>query len=366
MYDFLIVGSGFAGSVLAERIASKLDKKILLVEKRNHTGGNAYDEFDRNGILVHRYGPHIFHTNSNKVFKYLSKFTAWRFYEHKVMASYKNELYPIPINRITLEKYFNKELRKDGYARKLLNSLSEKRHPILNSEDMIVSQMGTELFKVFFETYTYKQWHKYPKELNASVCGRIPIRVDEDNRYFSDKYQFMPAGGYNVLFNNMLNHPKIEVVLNTDYRAIINSVKFDKLIYTGPVDYFFDFWHGRLPYRSIRFEYESLRQEYFQPCPQVNYVDDSVPFTRLVEHKYLSGQKSGTTTISREYPQFDGEPFYPIPTDENRLAYKKYRAETGKLKNVIFCGRLAEYQYYNMDQVIANALKIFNKIANGK
>jgi UDP-galactopyranose mutase len=362
MYDYLIVGAGFAGAVMAERLASQLDKKILIVEKRNHIGGNAYDEYDENGILVHRYGPHIFHTNSKKVFDYLSKFTEWRFYEHKVLASLNGELYPIPINRITLNKLYNLDLKNEEEVKTFYDSVRENRNPILNSEDIIVNQVGKDLFERFFLHYTKKQWNKEPKELSPTVCGRIPVRTNDDCRYFTDKYQFMPMNGYTAMFKKMLNHPNIEIVLNTDYKKIINNIKFNKMIYTGPIDYFFDFEFGKLPYRSIRFEYKNYDSEYHQPAAQVNYVDDMQPFTRVVEHKYLSEQKSGKTTVSFEYSLADGEPFYPIPTDENYKLYKKYIALAKTLDSVIFIGRLAEYKYYNMDQIVGGVLKIFEKM----
>ncbi|GMR25219.1 MAG: UDP-galactopyranose mutase [Ignavibacteria bacterium] len=361
-YDYLIVGAGFAGAVMAERLASKLDKKVLIVEKRNHIGGNAYDEYDEHGILVHRYGPHIFHTNSKKVFDYLSHFTEWIPYEHKVLAKLKGKLYPIPINRITLNKLYNLNLEKEEDVKKYYEKVRERRQPIKNSEDIIVNQVGSDLFEKFFKHYTKKQWNLEPKELSASVCGRIPVRTNDDCRYFTDKYQVMPKDGYTKMFERMLSHKNIEIVLNTDYKKIINDIKFDKLIYTGPIDYFFDHEFGKLSYRSIRFEYRNFDMEYYQSTAQINYVNHSEKFTRVVEHKYLSGQKVKDTTVSFEYPQSKGEPFYPIPTDENRQTYLEYSNRAKGLKNVQFIGRLAEYQYYNMDQVVANTLKKFEEI----
>lgn len=365
-YDYLIVGAGFAGSVMAERIASQLNKKVLIVEKRNHIGGNAYDEFDKHGILVHKYGPHIFHTNSKKVFEYLSQFTEWRKYEHKVLANLNDELYPIPINRLTINKLYNLDLKSDKDVLNYLEEIRENRNPILNSEDIIVNQVGYDLFEKFFKNYTYKQWSLEPKELSPQVCGRIPIRTNEDCRYFSDKYQFMPKDGYTKMFEKMLSNENIEVALNQDYKKFINDINFDKMIYTGPIDYYFDYEFGKLPYRSIRFEFENFKDEQYQESAQVNYVDKSVKYTRVVEHKKLSGQKSETTTISREYSQKDGEPFYPIPTNFNREIYLKYKSKLEQLRNVIFCGRLAEYQYYNMDQVTANVLKVFERGIYGR
>ena len=333
-----------------------------MIEKRENIGGNAYDEIDSNGILVHKYGPHIFHTNCKEVFSYLSQFTDWRKYEHKVLAKLNGELYRIPINRDTINKLYNKNFTSDEEMEKFYLSVKEKRSPILNSEDLIINKIGKDLFEKFYKNYTIKQWFLEPKKLNASVCGRIPVRTNNDDRYFTDKYQFMPDYGYSKLFKNMVSHPNISIMLNTDYKDVIRKIKFDKMIYTGPIDYYFDYKFGRLQYRSIKFEWKRFEKEYYQPCAQINYVDTTTAFTRTVEHKYLSGQNLPNTTVSIEYPTDKGEPLYPIPAWENILLYNKYKIEADKLNNVIFCGRLAEYKYYNMDQVIANTLNIFNKI----
>ncbi|MFO7446931.1 MAG: UDP-galactopyranose mutase [Ignavibacteriaceae bacterium] len=363
-YDYMVVGAGFAGSILAERLASQLNKKILVVEKRSHIAGNAYDEYDEHGILVHKYGPHIFHTNSKVVFNYLSKFTGWFPYEHKVLAYLEGNFYPIPINRLTINMLYELELTLDSEVQLFYERVREKRYPILNSEDIIVNQIGHDLFEKFFKNYTIKQWHHEPKELSPSVCGRIPVRINDDCRYFTDKYQYMPEEGYTKMFEKMLNNRNIEILLNTDYKKIIDDTAFKKIIYTGPIDYFFDYKFGKLPYRSIRFEFENYKQERYQERAQINYVG-SEPYTRVIEHKQLTGQKAASTTISREYPMLNGEEFYPIPSEENRNLYMRYRAEAKKYSSVIFCGRLAEYQYYNMDQVTANSLKVFKSIANG-
>jgi len=355
-YDYLIVGAGFAGAVAAERLASQHNKKILLVEKRNHIGGNAYDEFDEHGILVHRYGPHIFHTNSQKVFDYLSQFTEWRKYEHKVLANINGELYPIPINRTTINKLYNKNFTTDRAVQEFYENVREKRSPILNSEDLIVNQVGQDLYEKFFKHFTKKQWDLDPSELAPSVCGRIPIRTNEDDRYFTDKYQFMPKDGYTKMFERMLIHKNIEIILNTDYKKIQNNVKYDKMIYTGPIDYFFDYKFGKLPYRSIRFEWENIKTDFHLKAASYNFVDANSKFTRLTEYKYLTGQRANSTTISKENPQSEGEPYYPIPNNGNDILYTKYYGETMKRKDVIFMGRLAEYKYFNMDQVVARVL----------
>jgi len=357
MYDYLIVGAGFAGAVIAERLASQHNKKVLIVEKRPHIAGNAYDELDEHGILVHRYGPHIFHTNSKEVFDYLSMFTEWQFYEHKVLANLNGELYPIPINRITLNKLYGLKLQTDWETENYLQTVAEKRYPVLNSEDIIVNQVGYDLFEKFFRHYTKKQWDLEPKDLSPAVCGRIPVRYNEDCRYFSDKYQFMPKDGYTKMFEIILNHRNIEIILNTDYKSVLNDIKFNKMIYTGPIDYFFDYLHGKLPYRSIIFEWKNLYQEYFQETSQINYVSANDKFTRIIEHKRLTNQKSVNTTISFEYPTTIGEPFYPTLPPENLQVMNLYNTETNKLTKIVFLGRLAEYKYYNMDQVVIKSLQ---------
>jgi UDP-galactopyranose mutase len=293
------------------------------------------------------------------VFQYLSQFTEWNFYEHKVLAKLNDEYYPIPINRTTINKLYELKLKTDEEVRLFLESKKEKRYPINNSEDIIVNQIGYDLFENFFKHYTKKQWNLEPKELSPSVCGRIPVRFNEDDRYFTDKYQFMPKHGYTKMFKNMLNHKNIEVRLNTDYFDVMGEEKFDYLIYTGPIDRFFNYEFGKLPYRSIRFEFQNYKMDKYQISPQVNHVSSNDKFTRTIEFKQITEQEVDLTTISIEYPQVEGEPFYPIPTNEHHDLYLKYKEKAKELKNVIFCGRLAEYQYYNMDQVVANTLKKF-------
>ncbi len=364
MYDYLIVGAGFAGSVMAERIASQLNKKILVVEKRNHIGGNAYDEYDEHGILVHKYGPHIFHTNSKKVFEYLSQFTEWIPYEHKVLAKLNGDLYPIPINRLTINKLYNLDLKSENEVAEFYKKVEEKRYPIKNSEDIIVNQVGFDLFEKFFKNYTKKQWNLEPKELAPSVCGRIPVRTNDDCRYFTDKYQFMPKDGYTKMFEKILAHKNIEVALNIDYKSIIENIKFNKMIYTGPIDYFFDYEFGKLPYRSITFEFNNYEQDLFQDSAVINFIDKEIDYSRVTEYKLLTGQLAKSTTLSYEYFQEDGEQYYPVPALANIVLAKKYFELTSNLKSVFFIGRLAEYQYYNMDQVVALSLQKFENLIN--
>jgi len=362
MYDFLIVGAGFAASVCAERIASQLNKKVLVVEKRNHIGGNAYDYVNEYGILIHKYGPHIFHTNSKKVFDYLSKFTEWIPYEHKVLAKHNGELYPIPINRTTLNKLFNLNLQSESDVRRYLNEVRESRNPVLNSEDVIIDQVGSDLFEKFYKHYTKKQWDLYPNQLSSSVCGRVPKRTNDDDRYFTDKYQFMPKDGYTKMFEKMLNNKNIEVILDTDYKKIQNDITYNKVIYTGPIDYFFDYEYGKLPYRSIDFKFEDIKQERFQEAAVINFVDPKPDFSRSTEYKYFNEPKTDWTTISKEYFVSEGDPYYPVLNETNKKLLRKYVKLTHRLKNVLFIGRLAEYKYYNMDQVVGRVLKLLKYI----
>ncbi len=357
-YDYLIVGAGFAGSIAAERLASQRNKKVLLVEKRNHIGGNAYDEYDRHGILVHIYGPHIFHTNSKEVIEYLSQFTEWRKYEHRVLANLNGESYPIPINRTTINKLYKKNFTTEEEVQIFYESIREVRNPILNSEDIILNQVGTDLYEKFFKNYTKKQWDLDPSQLSPAVCGRIPIRTNIDERYFTDKYQYMPKDGYTKMFEKMLNHPNIEIILNTDYKSIMDKIEFDRMIYTGPIDYFFDYKFGKLPYRSIKFEWDNLDMKRFQEVAVVNFVG-SEKHTRITEYKHLTGQKNEVTSVSYEYPTFNGEPYYPIVNTESKNILNSYMDESRRMKNVQFIGRLAENKYYNMDGVVGKVLNGF-------
>lgn len=360
MYDYLIVGAGFAGSVLAERLATVLNKKVLLIDKRNHIGGNAYDHYDRNGILVHKYGPHIFHTNSKEVFSYLSSFTDWRNYQHRVLASLDGQLVPMPINLTTINSLYGLNLSSNELTA-FFESKAEKKKDITTSEDVVVSVVGRELYEKFFRGYTRKQWDMDPSELNASVTARVPTRTNKDDRYFTDTYQAMPLHGYTRMFEKMLDHPNIHIMLNTDYKDIINEVIYRKLIFTGPIDEYFDYQYGKLPYRSIEFKFETLDQETFQQTGTVNYPND-YGFTRITEFKYLSGQQHKKTSIVYEFPKAEGDPYYPIPKPDNTALYEKYQKLAAKLVHTYFVGRLATYKYYNMDQVVAQALSTFKKI----
>ena len=360
MYDYLIVGAGFAGAVLAERLASKAGKKVLVIDKRNHIGGNAYDHYDENGILVHKYGPHIFHTNSREVFDYLGNFTEWRPYEHRVLASVDGMLVPIPINLDTINKLYGLNLCASD-VEDFLKSKAEKKERIVTSEDVVVSKVGRELYEKFFKGYTRKQWDLDPSELDASVTARIPTRCNRDSRYFTDTYQAMPLHGYTRMFENMLNHPNIHVLLNTDYKDVEDIIPYKKMIYTGPIDYYFDYCYGKLPYRSIDFKFETHNTELFQPTGTVNYPNEQA-YTRITEFKYLTGQQHSKTSVVYEFPKAEGDPYYPVPRPENAELYKKYQLLAAELKDVFFVGRLATYKYYNMDQVVAQALTLFRKI----
>ena len=359
-YDYLIVGAGFAGSVLAERLATGLGKRVLVVDKRSHIGGNAYDELNEDGILVHPYGPHIFHTASEKVFDYLSQFTEWRPYEHRVLASVDGKLLPIPINLDTINQMYGLDLDAAGME-KFLAERAERPEEIRTSEDIVVSKVGRELYEKFFRNYTRKQWGVDPSELDSSVAGRIPVRLDRDDRYFSDAFQAMPLDGYTKMFQRMLANPKITVMLNTDYREVVGEYKHAKMVYTGPIDEFFDFRFGRLPYRSLQFRHETHEQEQHQAVGVVNFPNDHA-FTRITEFKHLTGQEHEKTAIVYEYPMAEGDPYYPVPRPENARLYELYRELAETTADVYFCGRLANYKYFNMDQVVAQALHLYRNI----
>jgi len=368
MFDYLIVGAGLAGSVLAERLASQLNYRVLIVDKRDHIGGNAYDYYDDNGIFLHKYGPHIFHTNIAPVYHYLSEFTKWRMYEHRVLAAVDGMMVPIPINMDTLNRLFGLALHSPEEVESYYASI---RVPIAqpgNAEEQVLSKVGQVLYEKFFKGYSLKQWGIHPREMDAAVTARIPIRTNRDDRYFSDQYQVMPLHGYSRMFQSMLANPNISIMLNTNYRDIREVIPHKALIFTGPIDEFFDYRFGRLPYRSLEFVHEYCHKPYYQTVGTVNYPNE-FDFTRVTEFKHLTGQRSDGTTVVYEYPldmDDSHDPYYPIPRKENALLYDKYQVEAEQLSNVTFCGRLAEYKYYNMDQVVERALAVFENIACNK
>jgi UDP-galactopyranose mutase len=361
MFDYLIVGAGFAGSVLAERLAAGSDKKVLICDKRPHVGGNAYDHYDDAGVLVHKYGPHIFHTNSREVFEYLSRFTEWRSYEHRVLASVDGQLVPIPINLDTINKLYGLSLTSFEVA-DFFKKVAEPSDEVRTSEDVVVGAVGRELYEKFFRNYTRKQWGLDPSELDASVTARVPTRTNRDDRYFTDTYQAMPLHGYTRMFERMLSHPNIKIMLNCDYREIERVIPYREMIYTGPVDSFFDHCHGRLPYRSLEFKHETHAQKTFQSAPVVNYPNEQM-YTRITEFKYLTGQEHEKTSVVYEFPQAEGDPYYPVPRKENAELYAKYKALADATPGVHFVGRLATYKYYNMDQIVAQALTTYTKLS---
>jgi UDP-galactopyranose mutase len=362
-YDVVVVGAGFAGSVLAERLASQLGKRVLVLDRRHHVGGNAYDEPDDAGVSVHRYGPHIFHTNSADIFEYLSAFTSWRPYEHRVLAMVRGLLVPVPINRTTINRLFQLTLTDDDAVETFYRSHSERGETARTSEDVVVQRVGRELYELFFRGYTRKQWGLDPSDLDASVTARVPARTNEDDRYFTDRFQAMPAAGYTAMFERLLAHPRIEVRTGVDFHQVADGLDYGQLIYTGPIDAYFSHRFGRLPYRSLQFEFETIETDRFQPTGTVNYPDERVPFTRISEFKHLTGQDHDATTIVREYPTAEGDPYYPIPRPANRALYERYAALAATTPGVEFVGRLGTYKYYNMDQVVAQALATYRRLA---
>jgi UDP-galactopyranose mutase len=360
MYDWLIVGAGFAGSVLAERLATQRNERVLLIDRRNHIGGNAYDRYDDHGLLIHQYGPHIFHTNSKAIFDHLSQFTEWRPYEHRVLAAVDGMLVPIPINLDTVNTLYGLNLDSE----QLVQWFAERAEPveeIKTSEDVVVAAVGRELYEKFFRGYTRKQWGLDPSELDKSVTARVPTRTNRDDRYFGDEFQFMPKHGYSRMFETMVNHPNIDVMTQTEFETVRDVIPHRRLIFTGPIDEYFGFKFGKLPYRSLRFEHVTLDEACHQPVAVINYPQTH-EYTRVTEYKYLTGQEHPKTALTYEYPSADGDPYYPIPKPENQELFKRYERLALTTPNVWFVGRLATYRYYNMDQIVGQSLATFRRI----
>lgn len=359
MFDYLIVGCGLSG-VTCARLLAENGHQVLIIDKRNHIGGNVYDYYNEDGILVHKYGPHIFHTKHKQVWDFLSRFTPWHYYQHRVLSLVRGKLVPMPINVDTINMLYNTNYSSEN-IREFYDKVKQPDIPVTNARDMVVKNIGLELYELFFKGYTKKQWDLDAEELDPEVTARIPIRYNRDDRYFEDRYQGMPRYGYTKMVANMLDHPLIHVMLNTDFAVIQGKIAYDKLIYTGPIDAFFDYKYGKLPYRSIEFQFETLDCTYYQEVATVNYPND-YDFTRITEFKHMTGQIHPKTTIVREYPCSEGEPYYPIPKAENKSLYAKYRKEAESGKNLYFTGRLGLYQYFNMDIVVKEAMELVDSL----
>jgi len=379
--DILIIGSGLAGLVFAERACSMLNKTCIIIEKRDHIGGNSYDEYDNNGVLIHKYGPHYFRTNSLKVKDYLTEFTKWRKVDYEILSCVNDKLYNFPINLNTFEQFIG----RDSTTEEFKNYINKNKIPIKkpqNSEEVIISQVGWELYEMFFKGYTMKQWKRHPKDLDASVCGRIPIRTNRNNKYLNESFQAIPLEGYTNMMNNMITKcgAKLNIILNTDYKSIIDKIDYSYMVYTGPIDYFFNYKYGQLPYRSLKFEKEQYTADdlkrlsinnngaFYQKAMQINYPNE-YEFTRIVEVKHVTGQNIPHTTIVKEYPDdytIEKVPYYPIPAPDSKSIHDKYKKLSLNIKNTAFIGRLATYKYYNMDQVIAMSLSKFKNLYNDK
>jgi UDP-galactopyranose mutase len=360
MHDWLVVGAGFAGSVLAERIATQRGETVLVIDRRPHIAGNAYDHLDDAGVRIHRYGPHIFHTNAKSVVDYLSQFTEWRPYEHRVLAKVDGMLVPVPINLDTVNRLYGLSLDSQGME-DFLAARRERVEHIRTSEDVVVSTVGRELYEKFFRGYTQKQWGLDPSQLSKAVTARIPTRTNRDDRYFTDTFQMMPRDGYTAMFRNMLDHPNIQVELDTPWKAVAERGLARRIIFTGPIDEYFDHRFGRLPYRSLHFVHETRDVEWAQPVAVINYPQTE-RFTRVTEYKHLTGQVHPKTSLTYEYPSDVGDPYYPIPRPENQSLYRIYRLAAEKERDTWFVGRLGSYQYLNMDQVVGQALATFDRI----
>lgn len=358
--DVLIVGAGFAGAVTARNLADA-GRRVLVIDRRPHIAGNAFDRQDAHGVLIHQYGPHIFHTNSEKVFAWLSGYTDWRPYEHRVLAQVDGQALPIPINRTTINSLYGLQLDEAGVAA-YLEQVREPREPIRTSEDVVLNSVGRDLCDKFFRGYTRKQWGLDLSELAGGVAARIPTRTNDDDRYFTDRFQAMPADGYTAMFERMLDHPNIEVRTGVTYDEIGAQIDRRTTVFTGPVDEFYGHRFGKLPYRSLRFEHDHLSGvAQMQPVGTVNYPNDHA-YTRITEFKHLTGQSHSGTSIVREYPTAEGDPYYPIPNPANEALFKRYEALADAESEVVFIGRLAQYRYYNMDQVVASALALSQRL----
>lgn len=414
MVDYLIVGAGFSGLVAAEQLCSRYGKTCLVVDKRDHPGGNCYDCLDEHGVLIHPYGPHYFRTNSDQVLEYLSRFTRWIPGNYQVLAHTRGQYWSFPVNLGTFEQYLGRPSTSEEMEAWLAEHC-ETFDEITNSEEAVLSRFGREFYELFFEGYTLKQWQKHPRDLAPSVCGRIPLRTVRDGRYVSDRHQVLPADGYTRLFENMIDRcgDRLTLQLGTDYREVVATVKHRHLIFTGPIDAWFDYRHGPLPYRTLRFEREyyspgalqkrkrgqpvncdifhdpeskeekctitradpfsapfsfSAPEGFIQPAVQVNYPGDE-PWTRCVEAKHITRQRIAGSTLVREFPEtyeIGKEPYYPIPFRESREIYAKYKADAETLDHVTFLGRLGTYAYLNMDQVVAMALKRVEDLVTGR
>lgn len=357
-YKYVVVGAGLAGLTVAERIANVLNEKVLVIEKRRHIGGNIYDSYNEDGILIHNYGPHTFHTSNKTVFEYICQFCEWHNYEHHVISWIDGKFVPLPICIDTINELYGLNLDENG-MREYIDSVKLYIPEIRNSEDVVLSQGGVDIYEKFFKFFTFKQWGVYPSELEPSVISRIPFRMNHDTRYFSDTYQGNPVGGYTKMCEQMIANKNIHILLNTDYKDVINSIKYEFLVYTGPLDYYFNYEYGKLKWRSIRFSFETYNQESYQPTASSRYPSLDYPWTRITEFKKMTGQIHPKTTILKEYPCFGDEPFYTFPTEEQKLLAKKYLEKARSEKNVYFLGRLAEYKYYDMDDVVEKALNLF-------
>lgn len=367
-YDIIVVGAGISGATLAERYATKKNFKVLVIEKRDHVGGNCYDYYNEDGILVSKYGAHLFHTNYEDVWSYVQQFSEWYPYNHKVLSYVDGHLVPVPVNITTVNKLFGLNIKTEKEMAKWLEDNTDKIEKPSNSEESALRRVGKVLYEKMFKNYTKKQWDMWPEELEASVMDRIPVRTNFDEGYFGDKYQALPRDGYTKIFDRMLNHPNIDIKLNTSYDDINSSLNgYKKLFFTGPIDQFFGYKFGedkKLQYRSIRFEFETIDKEWFQKNSVINYPSLDVPYTRIVEYKHFTGQKHPKTTISKEYSTWEGEPYYPVPNERNRQIYSLYQKEAEKLEKegIYFVGRLANYKYFNMDQAFKNALDLYAKL----